>query len=138
MERREWVLAERINGLPGWSPVSSEPCFVKHCRGRGIESKWNGACADQEGIWGRMNMHCVGVIGQRDEHEEANAAEGVVQGQHTENGDKHSGSDMESEYTTVICKKALGGYFNKAWISACVEAELAFFHFEIAAKPSSK
>lgn len=47
-------------------------------------------------------------------------------------------SDMESEYTTVICKKALGGYSNKAWISACVEAELAFFHFEIAAKPSSK
>ena len=91
MERREWVLAERINGPPGWSPVSSEPCFVKHCRGRGIEIKWSGACAEQEGIWGRMNMHYMGGIGQRDEHKEANAAGGVVQGQHTENEDKHSG-----------------------------------------------
>lgn len=42
-------------------------------------------------------------------------------------------SDMESEYTTVICKKALGGYF-----SVSVGAEPALFHFQIAAKPSSK
>lgn len=91
MERRKWVLAKRINSPLGWPPVSLEPCFVKRCRER--ESKWSGACAEQEGIWGRMNMHYVGVIGQREEHKEANAAGGVVQGQHTENEDKHSGRE---------------------------------------------
>lgn len=29
IERKEWVLAERINGPPAWSPVSSQPCFVR-------------------------------------------------------------------------------------------------------------
>lgn len=38
-------------------------------------------------------MHYVGVIGQRDEQEEANAAGGVVQGHHPENEDKHSGRE---------------------------------------------
>lgn len=93
MERREWVLAKRNNGSLGWPPVRFEPRFVKHCRGRGRESKWSEACAEQEGTWERMNVHDVGVIEQRDEHREANAAVGVVQGQHADNEDKHSGRE---------------------------------------------